>query len=541
MAIVPTRRALLETAATLLLAPRLEAGENSSEKTSTPTSATLFTEGGAHPLARSGDRWQATGIELSTQPSLRLTCPNDNPVRLHLRWSRAIPSSLSFLGDAWERSYGDLAFRHMEPERILPWYFLATDGHVTQALGVKTAPSALCFWQVDPEGISLWCDLRNGGRAVQLASRELTIAEVVTRTYSDRSAFHAAQDFCRQLCDKPRLPQSPIYGGNNWYYAYGHSSASDIREDSERIASVSESLTNRPLMVIDDGWAPNPTAGPWRTGNSRFPDMPQLASDMLKIGVKPALWTRPLYTKPDIPESARLRPNTLDPTDPQAAALIQEDLRTVISWGYQLIKHDFSTYDLLGRWGFNMNSEITDSDWNFRDRTRTNAEIIRDFYVLLRKAAGETPLLGCNTIGHLSAGLFEAQRTGDDTSGRDWNRTLKMGVNTLAFRMPQHNAFFAIDADCVGLTTHIDWKRNRQWLDLLARSGTPLFVSIAPDALGPEQKAAVQEAFKRASQTQPVAEPIDWLTNNQPQRWLAQGKQISYDWFGKDGVSPFGG
>ena len=537
MAITPTRRGLLQTASAMLLAPLIKA----EEKTASPSFATLFTEDGPRPLTRSGDRWQASGIELISQPTIRLSCPKENPVRLHLRWSRAIPANLRFLGDAWERSYGDLAFRNMEPERVLPWYFLATDGHTTQAFGVKTAPCALCFWQVDPEGVSLWCDLRNGGRAVQLGSRELPVAEIVTRTYSDRSPFHAAQDFCRALCDKPRLPKAPIYGGNNWYYAYGHSSASDIRQDSERIASVSESLSNRPLMVIDDGWAPNATAGPWRTGNARFPDMPQLASDMRKIGVQPGLWTRPLFTRDTIPETARLRPNTLDPTDPQAAASIQADLRTVISWGYQLIKHDFSTYDLLGRWGFNMNSEITDSNWNFRDRTRTNAEIIRDFYLLLREAAGETPLLGCNTMGHLAAGLFEAQRSGDDTSGRDWNRTLKMGVNTLAFRMPQHNAFFAIDADCVGLTTHIDWKWNRQWLDLLARSGTPLFVSIAPDALGPEQKAAVREAFQRASQVQPVAEPIDWLTNNQPQHWSAQGKQVNYDWYGKEGVSPFGG
>lgn len=535
MAITTTRRALLETAGAMLLAP----GSGTGEGPSAPSFATLVTENESRRLTRSGNHWQATGVELSISDAIRLTCPKENPVRLHLRWSRTIPSSLSFLGDAWERSYGDLAFRHMEPERTLPWYFLATDGRVTQAFGVKTGPAALCFWQVDPEGISLWCDLRNGGRAVQLGSRELTIAQVVTRTYSDRNPFRAAQDFCRLMCDKPRLPKLPIYGGNNWYYAYGHSSASDIRQDSERIASVSESLTNRPVMVIDDGWQPNPTAGPWRAGNSKFPDMAQLASDMRKIGVQPGLWTRPLFTKGTIPDSALLRPSTLDPTDPEAAALIEGDLRTVISWGYQLIKHDFSTYDLMGRWGFDMNVEVTDANWNFRDRSRTNAEIIRDFYLLLRKAAGEIPLLGCNTIGHLSAGLFEAQRSGDDTSGRDWNRTLKMGVNTLAFRMPQHNAFFAIDADCVGLTTHIDWKWNRQWLDLLARSGTPLFVSLAPNALGSEQKTAVREAFRRASQIQPVAEPIDWLTNNQPRFWSAQGKQVNYDWFGKGGVSPF--
>ena len=59
-----------------------------------------------------------------------------------------------------------------------------------------------------------------------------------------------------------------------------------------------------------------------------------------------------------------------------------------------------------------------------------------------------------------------------------------MGVNTLAFRGAQHGAFYVADPDCVGVTNAIPWAFNRQWLDLLARSGTMLFVSLAPDALG---------------------------------------------------------
>ena len=464
-------------------------------------------------------------------------------MKVHLRWSMRVPAGLKFLGDAWERSYGDLAFRSIEPERVMPWYVVATDGRVTHAFGVKVTPGALCYWQVDPEGISLWCDVRNGGRGVQLGDRELALADVVTHSYSDRTPFQSAQHFCRLMCEQPRLPKEPIYGGNNWYYAYGHSSADDIRRDSERIASVSQGLSNRPLMVIDDGWQTNSTRGPWRTGNVRFPDMAELAGDMRKTGVKPGLWTRPLFTQEAVAESARLQsPNaakewkatqtyTLDPTDAEAASLIAGDMKTMTSWGYELIKHDFSTYDLLGRWGFDMNSELTDANWSFHDRTRTNAEIIRHFYQLLRNAAGETPLLGCNTVGHLAAGLFEAQRTGDDTSGREWQRTRKMGVNTLAFRMPQHNAFFAIDADCVGLTNDIDWNLNRQWLDLLARSGTPLFVSLAPNAFGTEQHQAVQQAFAMASKPQPVAEPLDWLTNNEPCLWRSAGKTVEYRWW----------
>jgi alpha-galactosidase len=355
-----------------------------------------------------------------------------------LRWQLKAAAGLRYAGDHWERSYGDLAWRYMEPERVLPWYFLATDGKATHACGVKTAPASFCFWQVDPSGVSLWLDVRNGGRGVQLGKRELAVATVVTDSYRDVTPFAAATRFCKRLCGKPRLPRLPVYGGNNWYYAYGKSSAQDIRQDSERMAALAPGLKNKPFMVIDDGWEPNRTAGPWSRGNAGFPDMPQLARDMQRIGVQPGIWMRPLFLKDEAAKSWRLpSPNaareyakgqiyTLDPTIAEVRERVRQDIRTLAGWGYSLIKHDFSTYDLLGRWGFTMGAQITDDNWNFADRSRTNAEVIRQFYSAMRDAAGDTLLLGCNTVGHLAAGLFELQRTGDDTSGRDWNRTRKM-------------------------------------------------------------------------------------------------------------------
>ena len=123
------------------------------------------------------------------------------------------------------------------------------------------------------------------------------------------------------------------------------------------------------------------------------------------------------------------------------------------------------------------------------------------------------------------------QRVGDDTSGLEWRRTRKMGVNSLAFRIAQHGALFAVDADCVGLTEQIPWALNRQWLDLLARSGTPLFLSLQPESLGPEQKAALRQALERAARPAPVAEPLDWLGNTHPGRWRTEEGEVSYDWF----------
>jgi alpha-galactosidase len=149
----------------------------------------------------------------------------------------------------------------------------------------------------------------------------------------------------------------------------------------------------------------------------------------------------------------------------------------------------------------------------------------------MRAAAGQSYLIGCNTIGHLGAGLFELQRTGDDTSGREWERTRKMGINTLAFRSPQHDTFFAADADCVGLTRDVPWELNSQWLALLARSGTPLFVSADPAVLGPQQKRALSESFALAAQPRPTAEPLDWLDSTCPAQWLLDGEQVAFDWY----------
>jgi alpha-galactosidase len=496
-----------------------------------------FCEDETVELKQSGMLWSGGGVSVSMEKSaVYVSSPQKRLLRLRLHWPHTFPRSYRYLGDAWERSYGDLGWHPFEPERIFPWYFLAGDNASVTAYGVKTNPGAFCFWQVDPSGVTLWLDLRNGGSGVELGKRTLLAATIVTEDYEKQSPFQAARQFCRKMADRGIFMPAPLYGGNNWYYAYGNSSADAIRADTERIASYSPSGSNRPFMVIDDGWSPYRTTGPWTKGNTRFPDMAALASDMQGLGVKPGLWFRPLTTRESVPENWLLKRTsqqmpTLDPTVEGAAEQIRSDVRLLCSWGYQLLKHDFSTYDLLGRWGFQMAAELTDAGWHFADHRRTNAEIFRALYALLREAAGATPLLGCNTVGHLATGLFEVQRTGDDTSGRDWSRTRKMGVNTLAFRAAQQGAFFDVDADCVGLTNAIPWSLNRQWLNLLSRSGTPLFVSAAPEAVGREQHATLREAFARAALRQPVCEPLDWLQTNEPGHWRLGSTIAAYDWY----------
>ncbi len=125
------------------------------------------------------------------------------------------------------------------------------------------------------------------GAACSSVTGNLPSPQSLRESYQGVTPFAATARFCRRMCEAPRLPAAPVYGGNNWYYAYGKSSADDIRQDSERIASFASSTENKPFMVIDDGWWPNRTAGPWSRGNAQFPDMAGLASDMRRIGVQP--------------------------------------------------------------------------------------------------------------------------------------------------------------------------------------------------------------------------------------------------------------
>ncbi len=513
-------------------------------------------------LKRAGQSWRARDVEVATEvrqsalgPELAIgiRSPQTSLTRVHLRWSGRLAEDLLFLGDQWERAYGGLAWRSFDADRIMPWYFIATSAAGTQACGVKTGARAFCFWQTDAAGISLWLDVRNGGRGVRLGARRLGAATVVSvKSEPGAAAFPTARRFCHRLSETPRLPAEPIYGSNNWYYLYGKNmTESIVLADVDQLAALSPAVANRPYMVIDMGYGKAPGgAGPWTQANCLLPDMPGLAAKIKKRGVRPGIWVRPLLTVEPLPEAwylapkhpgrgSKAAPRILDPSVPEALDHIQKGLRGVTGWGFELVKHDYSTFDLMGRWGFRMGAELTSSGWHFADRSRTSAEIILNFYHALREAVGNAPLLGCNTVGHLGAGIFEAQRIGDDTSGRDWNRTRKMGVNALGFRMPQHRTFFLIDPDCVPVTHAVPFQMTRQWCELVARSGTLFFISADPATATARDKKMLKAALKIAAVRQPQAEPLDWMQTMSPGHWKFGGAKAGFDWFGEEGANPF--
>ena len=508
-------------------------------------------------LVRSGTAWTAGGGAMGIriqciaglhQSAIFLESPTLAMQRVHLRWKCRLPTDVRVLGDAWERSYGDLQWLPLQAERSLPWYALLHLRQRTAGVGVKTGTACFAFWQIDPSGISLWLDVRNGSNGVRLGNRKLEMATMIRYTgNAGESAFATAKVFCRRMAEgtkvlgtRGQMPVGAIYGSNDWYYAYGKNTPDGILRDADLVTSVAPANGPKPFTVIDDGYQ----------DRARFPDMAKLAADIRARGATPGIWIRPLRAGATTPANLLLSnarwkgdgseppPLAYDPTIPEALETIAAVATQACGWGYDLIKHDFTTFEFLGQWGSQMGASPARGNWHLNDRSLTNAEAVSMLYRRLRSSCGpDRIILGCNTVGHLSVGLFDASRTGDDVSGRQWERTRRTGVNTLAFRLAQHRTFFSLDADCVPLTRDIPWEISRQWLQAVANSGTVLLVSAEPGAVGTQQRAALREAFALCLRT-PESEPHDWLDTRTPAEWRSKNKTQTYDWILTDGEDP---
>jgi alpha-galactosidase len=520
-------------------------------------------------LAGTNETWKHEDIQVKFEfndevLSLLVDAPRRELEFIKCSWKQPYPTTSKFLADQWERSYGDLdweapSFTSPSPAtgtaptphsvvKRSPWYLLISDGVLTQAYGVKTGANSFCSWQISPETLELILDTNSGGAGVLLGERTLHAADIITtESLNGENAWHTDIRFCKMMCPNPRLPAKPVYGINDWYFAYGNNSRDLILDHTRTMANLVNNPSNPPFSVIDMGWSVKPAktedeycwGDDFTLGNDKFGDMSVIASEIKSLGMRPGIWTRPLLAnakdKPSalIPvrsDQKDLKERYLDPTIPENLQRIGNTISLYETWGFHLVKHDYSSYDFFGRWGFEMSETMTVPGWHFQDRSITNAEIILFLYRTIRAASLDMYLIGCNTFSHLSAGIFELNRIGDDTSGNEWSRTLKMGVNTLGFRLPQHNTFYAADGDCVGLTTRVPWEKNKQWLRLLAESSAPLFISAQPEALGQEQKQYIREAFKAAAKVQPLAEPLDWMTNPRPEQWILNGERVTFYW-----------
>ena len=461
---------------------------------------------------------------------------------IKIEWDVNFSGNSLVLGDAWERSYADLRWKPIVEPAFHPWYFSVKDGDVTTCIGVKTGPSALCSWTATTATVAVLMDVRCGCVDTQFDGRKLKVAELVSLSKTGDS-FDIIHEFCKMMCDKPALPTAPFYGGDDWYDCYGNSSFDKILDHVKILSECSQGLKNRPYQTIDAGWQPchnwfscdEYIGGPFNGCNVNFKDMKLLADEIRALDVHPGIWFKPLETLEYIPEEATLRREFknrkfMDPSHPLIKEKNIEDVERLVGWGYELIKHDFACVDTFGHYGPSMKQSVVEGKWSFYEKNKTTAEITLEYYKRTAKAAKGALIIACNTFSHLSAGIFNIYRTGDDTSGYDYKRTVTMGVNTLAFRGVQHNALYAADPDCVPITSKLTPEQIEQWMNLVKYSGTSMAVSVENKCYTTQVRDALTEAFALASEPHEIAKPLDWTETHLPTRWQTFDGEKQFDW-----------
>lgn len=230
-------------------------------------------------------------------------------------------------------------------------------------------------------------------------------------------AFEVYRDYARaaaaQTGASPR-PEGPQVGWATWVQFYSGVSEEDMRRNLA--AAQGTPMT---LMQLDDGW--ENAWGDW-TANERFPSgMAAMAAEITEAGFTPGLWMAPFYVDegpltaahPDwwVRDLDTGEPITfgnfgdhayhiVDVTHPDAAAWMQDQIRTRVSEGWTYLKLDFL---------------YAGAQEGLRQEDLTGAEAFQRGMALLREAAGpDTWILACGAPLLPSLGWVDSYRTGAD-------------------------------------------------------------------------------------------------------------------------------
>lgn len=442
--------------------------------------------------------------------------PSGAPVKyLKLRFNGDMQNVDRVYGDQWERAglFSYIEWRSVMACRVLPWFCYVMAGDDMSCYGVKTGADCFAFFQVDTDGVTLFLNLTSGTDGVDLQKPLFACEVTELHEKNVKNVYSVAARFSKMLCDNPVLPKTSVFGVNNWYWAYGDISYESVLNETDYLLQMTDGCKNKPYMIIDDGWqkhripgAGNYIGGEWEP-NDKFGDMRKMADAIHKKGAKAGIWFRPLLTRGDVPKEAVLCEECggiiLDPSHPFTLEKAFNDAKKLSDWGFDLIKHDFSTHDAVtGQKTLTSEKhdfELVAAGRKYFDNKKTTATILKDLYSAIQKGAGGSEVIACNAVGHLSAGIHSLYRIGNDTSGRSFEWTRRDGINSV-MRLPLNNAFYNADPDCAAFTDMVRADINLDFLEMCAITGMTTLASVTPGILKQDEMQRINRIFKIADE-----------------------------------------
>lgn len=438
--------------------------------------------------------------------------PSGSPVRyLRLRFNADFSQVEKVYADDWARAsmVHPLEWRTIIPDRRMPWFVQLKIGETYACYGVKTGANCFASWYLDSYGITLMLNIGCGNQGTDL--KEPIVACEIVECFSNQgeNAYEVAERFAGLMCEKPVFPKTPVFGTNNWYWAYGDISEEIVLQETDYLIEMAKGCKNKPYLIIDDGWQLHRknegdmsyNGGVWEP-NEKFGDMKGLVDKIHAKGALAGLWFRPLLTLGELPEEAILckgcHGDILDLTHPLVIKKAEEDARRIKEWGFDLIKHDFTTIDTFGNWQDACDIINDKNQWDrdrvFYDNSLPLATALKNLFKAIQKGAGDLDVIGCNVIGHLSAGIHSMHRAGADTSGRVYEITRSHGMNAM-MRQPLNKTFYMIDPDCASFTEKVNSELNLDFLEMCAITGVTTLASVKPGILTKEEMKRINEIF----------------------------------------------
>lgn len=486
---------------------------------------------------------------VGTNSAKVIVYPSGSPVKyLKLRFRGDFSSVTGVMGDKFERSgvLMPLEWRLILAENRMPWFFYVKSNDYTACYGVKTGADCFAYWFLDPQGITLFLNLTCDSRGTDL--KEPLLACEVVELFGEKGedTYFVASKFASIMCDKPVLPKTPVFGVNNWYWAYGNISKDIVLSEANYLKELVDGVKNKPCLVIDDGWQynrpdmPCGVGGPWEA-NKLFTDMGELADKITEKGINAGLWFRPLLTTEKTGTGTVLKEEftpgfggyILDPSHPEVIEKVYNDAKKIRDWGYSIIKHDFTSIDATGNWNHAFSeTPMVQPDRKFFDNTKTTATILKNLYKTIQQGVGDADVIGCNVYGHLSAGIHSMQRVGGDTSGKAFEITRSQGINSM-MRLPTNNKFYLIDPDCAAFTKKVDFETNLNFLEMCALTDCTTIASVTPGILSDEQIKRVNKVFKIADKGGSGYVIKNFDKTNCPDCIISvdKTKEKSYNWY----------
>ena len=365
--------------------------------------------------------------------------------------------------------------------------------------------------------VELWVEAYLGGAVLEAGERRAL--HDVWFAEGEHDASPLLETWAAELGQVGAARTSAPYqvGWCSWYHYFHDVTEADLLGNLRRADAW-------PFEVfqLDDGF--QAAIGDWLVTNADFPTpIEGLAGAIAAAGRTPGIWIAPFLAGPDSEVAAR-HPgwlarhrasggplvgmvndgwgglvHTLDTTQPEVLAHLEEVARHLVEAGFPYLKLDF-TY-------------APSMDGHYADPGQTPAQRVRAGFEAVRRGAGDAAfLLGCGAPLGATVGLVDGMRIGADV-GPWWHAprgryspagheggepaTVNAWRNTLS-RSFLHRHLWLNDPDCLMLRTdetQLQPEQVRAWALAVAASGGMALVSDDLALLGDEARHLLDEVI----------------------------------------------